>query len=251
MNREKFGSFVAMLRKEKGLTQKELAEQLFISNKAVSKWETGASVPDIGLLIPLATLLDVTVTELLMGERLEENSILNIAQVEEVVQTTVSYSDTQIRVYQTKSRWGYFYILSLILSVLEFVFLYRHGYVSIRVITSILLGICFGFYFCFFAKTKLPAYYDENQISVYSDGIFNINIPYVYFNNRNWGKILKIGQIWSILLMSLYPVISYSIFLIFHEFSEQIDIFLCLGFTLGGLFIPISIVGKKGKIFSK
>ena len=43
INRENFGQFIAMLRKEKGMTQKELAQQLFISDKAVSKWETGVS----------------------------------------------------------------------------------------------------------------------------------------------------------------------------------------------------------------
>ncbi len=64
IDKQKFGTFIAMLRKEKGITQKELAEQLFISDKAVSKWETAASVPNIDLLIPLANLLGVTVTEL-------------------------------------------------------------------------------------------------------------------------------------------------------------------------------------------
>ena len=52
IDKQKFGTFIAMLRKEKGITQKELAEQLFISDKAVSKWETATSVPKIDLLIP-------------------------------------------------------------------------------------------------------------------------------------------------------------------------------------------------------
>lgn len=46
INKENFGAFVATLRKEKGLTQKELSERLFISDKAVSKWETGRCIPD-------------------------------------------------------------------------------------------------------------------------------------------------------------------------------------------------------------
>ena len=54
IDKQKFGAFVASLRKEKGLTQKELAQQLFISDKAVSKWETGVSIPDTALLIPIA-----------------------------------------------------------------------------------------------------------------------------------------------------------------------------------------------------
>ena len=62
-----WGAFVARLRREKGWTQKELAERLYVSDKAVSKWETGASLPDTQLLIPLAEQLGVTVTELLPG----------------------------------------------------------------------------------------------------------------------------------------------------------------------------------------
>ena len=52
IDNQKFGRFVAALRKEKGYTQKELAEKLFLSNKAISKWERGLSLPDIALLGP-------------------------------------------------------------------------------------------------------------------------------------------------------------------------------------------------------
>lgn len=71
LDREKFGSFIARLRKEKGYTQKELAEKLSISDKAVSKWETGKSLPDISLLVILADIMEVTVTELLEARRIE------------------------------------------------------------------------------------------------------------------------------------------------------------------------------------
>ena len=66
IDKQQFGAFIATLRKEKGYTQKDLAQQLFISDKAVSKWETAASIPDTALLIPLADLLGISVTELLM-----------------------------------------------------------------------------------------------------------------------------------------------------------------------------------------
>lgn len=63
IDKQRFGKFVAELRKEKGVTQKELAKELFISDKAISKWETGVSIPDTALLVPLANLLGVSVTE--------------------------------------------------------------------------------------------------------------------------------------------------------------------------------------------
>lgn len=65
IDRAAFGAFVAAQRKEKGCTQKELADRLFVSDKAVSKWERGLSFPDISLLVPLSQALDVTVMELL------------------------------------------------------------------------------------------------------------------------------------------------------------------------------------------
>lgn len=76
LNKTAFGSFLAQLRREKGMTQKELAACLYVSDKAVSKWERGLSVPDISLLVPLAEQLNVTVAELLQGCRVEEGAAL-------------------------------------------------------------------------------------------------------------------------------------------------------------------------------
>ena len=71
MNENKIGQFIAELRKEKNMTQKDLAGQLHITDKAVSKWERGLSCPDISLLTPLADILGVTVSELLRAQKNE------------------------------------------------------------------------------------------------------------------------------------------------------------------------------------
>ena len=68
INNEKVGSYISELRKAKKLTQKDLADKLYVSDKTVSKWERGVSMPSIPLLMPLANLFDITVTELLKGE---------------------------------------------------------------------------------------------------------------------------------------------------------------------------------------
>lgn len=70
MDQEKIGRFIAELRKEKGLTQAQIAEQFGISNKAVSKWENGKSLPDASIMIDLCNLLGINVNELLNGERI-------------------------------------------------------------------------------------------------------------------------------------------------------------------------------------
>ena len=71
MNLSKIGKFIAECRKVKGLTQEKLAEKLYITDRAVSKWERGLSLPDAGIMLELCSLLDINVNELLNGEKIE------------------------------------------------------------------------------------------------------------------------------------------------------------------------------------
>lgn len=68
MNLDKIGKFISECRKAKNLTQEQLAEQLFISNRAISKWERGICLPDASTMIPLSKILGISVNELLSGE---------------------------------------------------------------------------------------------------------------------------------------------------------------------------------------
>ena len=85
----KMGQFISELRKQQQLTQKELAEKLHISDKAVSKWERGLSCPDISLLSALSDILGVTTTELLKGERAESGA----ADIETIVVSALKYGE--------------------------------------------------------------------------------------------------------------------------------------------------------------
>ena len=73
MNAQKCGKFIAELRKEKNLTQKDLATQLNVSDKAISRWETGKGFPDVDSLQALSKFFSVTINELLAGEKAEIN----------------------------------------------------------------------------------------------------------------------------------------------------------------------------------
>ena len=70
MDQIKIGKFIASCRKEKGMTQADLAEKLGITDRAVSKWETGKSMPDSGIMLELCDLLEINVNELLSGEHI-------------------------------------------------------------------------------------------------------------------------------------------------------------------------------------
>ena len=94
MDSIQFGAFVAQLRKEKGLTQRELADRLYVSDKAVSKWERGLSYPDVTLLEPLAAKLELTVGEL-MACRLE--AAAPEAEKEEPMETLMTISKDTVR----------------------------------------------------------------------------------------------------------------------------------------------------------
>ena len=92
MDQIKIGKFIASCRKEQGMTQAVLAEKLGISGRAVSKWETGKSMPDSGIMLELCEMLKINVNELLSGERImaevydtraEENLLEMRRQVEE------------------------------------------------------------------------------------------------------------------------------------------------------------------------
>ena len=75
MNQIKIGTFISDCRKAKGWTQNQLGEKLGITDKAVSKWETGRSMPDLSLFIPLCNLLNITLNELLAGEHIPEEKL--------------------------------------------------------------------------------------------------------------------------------------------------------------------------------
>ena len=80
MDQIKTGQFIKTCRKEKNLTQREVAEKLYISEKTVSKWETGNGMPEVSLMLPLCELLEISVNELLSGERLDEKRYIEKAE---------------------------------------------------------------------------------------------------------------------------------------------------------------------------
>lgn len=106
MTSKECGKFIAELRKEKELTQKELAEIINVSDKAVSRWETGKGYPDVTSLVSLSEYFGVSVNELLAGKRLTVDNIKetadeNLIFVFEQVQKNKKQQNLQVAVYTT------------------------------------------------------------------------------------------------------------------------------------------------------
>lgn len=92
MNYDKIGSFIAEKRKEKNLTQKELANLIGVTDKAVSKWERGLGCPDVSILEILANILDISILEILKG-RVIENEVIKVTEANDYVKDTIEYSN--------------------------------------------------------------------------------------------------------------------------------------------------------------
>ena len=105
MDNVRFGAFVAQLRKEQNMTQKDLADLLGVTDKAVSKWETGKGFPDVKLLEPLAQALNVSLVELIRGER-QQSDHLTVEEAEQVVSQAMDQSQkVTARRYLRLLRW--------------------------------------------------------------------------------------------------------------------------------------------------
>lgn len=94
MNQQKIGNFILELRKEKNMTQQELADQIGVTDKAISKWENGRGMPDLSLMKPLCNALGITINELLSSEKLDKKDYQD--KFEENILNTINYTDKKI-----------------------------------------------------------------------------------------------------------------------------------------------------------
>ena len=111
MNQDKIGKFIAKCRKDKKMTQSELAEKLGVTDKSIGNWENGRNMPDLSLFKPLCNELGITINELLSGERLKKEEYQE--KFEENMIHTIDYSTKRINVIRNN-----FGIVLLILGIL-------------------------------------------------------------------------------------------------------------------------------------
>lgn len=114
MNQQEIGRFILQMRKEKEMTQKQLAEKIGVSDKAVSRWETGKGLPDTSIMPQLCSVLDININELLSGERLSDGTYNGKAEENMVYLMKVS---------EDKKKNERFAILGTILGMMVIVFI--------------------------------------------------------------------------------------------------------------------------------
>ena len=101
MDQKKIGGFLKELRNEKGITQEQLAEELGVSNRTVSRWETGFNMPDISVLIEIADYFDVSIPEIINGERKSEMN----EEVKEMATSIATYAEEERNVLLKRLRY--------------------------------------------------------------------------------------------------------------------------------------------------
>ncbi len=139
MNQQKIGQFLKELRKEKGITQAEFAETLGVTNRSISRWETGTNMPDLDLLIQIANYYEVEISEILDGERKKEDMD---KKTEETLLKVADYN-TQDKMEFSK-RVNFVFIAGLV-SYLGYMFMDIYGLTQTHeMIASYLLGIVLG-----------------------------------------------------------------------------------------------------------
>ena len=195
VNRAAFGQFLNQLRREKGWTQKDLAERLYVSDKAVSKWERGLSLPDVALLLPLAGALGVSVTELLEGRRAVQEQRYSAAEVEALIRRALAFPVEPPERQQARvKRYLPVYLICCVLGVAEALAVWLLGLAPTEMgqtclVLGVGFGVIYGAYAFFWMAETLPRYY----------------IPGVYYNNRNWRYVLRAFRAWSMASMLLLP----------------------------------------------
>lgn len=196
MDTKKIGAFIAMNRKKKGYTQEQLAEKLGVTNKTISRWENGHYMPDLSLLEPLSKELDITLNELLAGEEIVKEELVEYSE-QNLIQA-IDYTDKKIKnehkkislfiigigilislcaftVFPSESSWSSIYsMIGLFLFVvgifreLKFTSLLKKGLISI-ILFALLLGIFFIFDYASVTQFKQPPIYRLTTTTVFSD----------------------------------------------------------------------------------
>lgn len=242
LDKAAFGHFLAQLRREKGMTQKELAATLYVSDKAVSKWERGLSVPDISLLVPLA--------ELLQGRRVEEEQRFTREETEDLIRKALTFSAEPPERRQARTKkYLPVYVICCVLGVAEALAVWAAGLADIEgalalLIIGVVFGVVYGAYAMFWMAETLPRYYDENRICNFAQGAFHIHIPGIYYNNRNWKHVLRAFRVWSMVSLVLVPPCTAGAVLLERATGWQVWVAV-LAVYIASLFGAIVIPAKR------
>ena len=228
MNQEKIGKFIAELRKEKNMTQQELADKLEVTDRAISNWENGRRLPDYSLLENLCQILSVSINELFSGEKISNADYKKKADENLINALEDSSFSLQEKIDYFKKKWKKDNIFNLSfgmgisLVIICIGFLYNTEY--------IFLGSTIGLSFMFFEYNRMMIYIENNAYkqkrknSQTKNEKVDKGFELVYWNLSYRRKFIR--SLW------ISPICILFVYLCTNLFEEKII----------GLFISVSII---------
>ena len=123
MNQEKIGKFISKLRKEKNMTQQELADKLGVTDRAISHWENGRRLPDYSLLKDLCDVLSISINELFSGEKISNENYKKKADENLMNALENSSFSLQEKIVYYKKKWKKEHISTIVIAVIFWVVL--------------------------------------------------------------------------------------------------------------------------------
>lgn len=164
MNQKKIGEFIATLRKDKDMTQEDLASILYINRESVSKWERGVNIPDPDRLLRLSQIFDVSINEILNGERITEE---NKEEIERVPLRILKYKDKKIM------------------------------HLKILILFIIVISVCAYFMKSYYSHVSVYEVGYDKDVSINGIVIHTIDNDYLYLGNINDFENLKKIEVYS------------------------------------------------------
>ena len=197
MNQVKIGKFIAQRRKEKNMTQAELAEKLNITDRAISKWETGKGMPDSSIMLDLCNELDISVNELLSGEMIKMENYDKMAE-ENFIKLQKEKEDSDKRLLFSEAIIGTIITVSFLLMIFLSIFAIEN---IIWKVTTMVIGIVIfiigtgfcllieqraGYYQCDKCKYKYIPSYNQVLFAMHSGRTRYMRCPKCH--KKTWNK---------------------------------------------------------------
>lgn len=245
MESKKIAEFIKQKRKEKGLTQEQLANKLFVTEKAISRWETGRGTPDISLLIPLSNELEVSTQELLNGEQIKkEDSINGIIEYIEINKKGKYNLPFKISIL--------FYIISIITFLIYLKLEYNSNidinyFIRLSVVILSSFFIIVGNYI--YTNNYVDKIKDKKKITKISISMIAIYYCIMLFNMTIFARTNTIDSFNLIPFKSIYEIIKNdSLYSILINIFGNLIVFMPIEYFLIKLFNVTKF--KKNLLFS-
>ena len=235
MNQEKIGKFIKEERKNKKLSQEELGELLGVSNRSISKWETGVSLPDISLFKTLCEVLDISYNELLSGERLNKTNYQE--RLEDNLSNVISYASKK------DNKFNDALILLMVLSTFLSIYFINVNnkvwiplsFIAIIILIYILRNNIIKYSLMLFEKIKNKTY------------IFNILILTISFITINVSLYMLNNMFLIVLSILLFLLVIYRLIKIKKIFISILIVLIYIFIIISFDYISVKVNNNSSK----